>query len=340
MVISIQILRGIAALLVAISHLPIRFTVGFFGVDLFFVVSGFVMTYTTGSGYQTARNFLFRRAVRVIPLYWIVTSIGLVSLLHEYRHVPLWDLPQSFIVASYMLFPLATGDDRMDFYPLISQGWTLEYEMFFYICFAITLWLNPRRVTLTLGPVLCAFCAFGAVVDLPVPLFYYARTNTLEFVYGMGIARLFTSGIRLPFPVSVLMLVCASGAAYAFAPYSDEWDILRGFGWGIPAAGIITAATLSQSFPRNGFSRCLEALGQASYSLYLTHEYAYDAVRALIPASAIKEPVSLWVPGVMLVCAVALGFLTYVSLERPLTRFLQACFGRHLGTVPSALPVR
>jgi len=57
-------------------------------------------------------------------------------------------------------------------------------------------------------------------VDLPVPLFYYARTNTLEFVYGMGIARLFTSGIRLPFPVSGLMLVCASGAAYAFAPYS------------------------------------------------------------------------------------------------------------------------
>lgn len=120
--------------------------------------------------------------------------------------------------------------------------------MFFYICFAIALWLNPRRVTLILGPVLCVFCAFGAVVDLPVPLFYYARTNTLEFVYGMGIARLFTSGIRLPFPVSVLMLVCASGAAYAFAPYSDEWDILRGFGWGIPAAGIITTATCPNLF--------------------------------------------------------------------------------------------
>jgi exopolysaccharide production protein ExoZ len=338
MIVSIQIFRGIASLLVAISHLPLGFNFGFFGVDIFFVISGFVMAYTTRDGRQTAANFLVRRGVRVLPLYWIITSISLIKILHDYRHSPIMDLPIRLITASYFLVPLATGDDKMDFYPIVNPGWSLEYEAFFYLCFSAAIWFAPRRHALVIGISLCMLCGIGAIVELPTPLFYYARTNTLEFVYGMGIARLFVSDFRMSHLVAFPLLVCAAAAAWVFAPHSDEWDSLRGFGWGLPAAAIVTAAVLSPAITRNWFSRVLEALGDASYSLYLTHEFTYQAISTLYPNLFTKGAASVWTSGTMLACALALGFIVYAVVERPLTRALQGITSNRSSTVPAVLP--
>ena len=353
MIVSIQILRGIAALLVAVSHLPWfaykqaiapnfpDLTVCFFGVDLFFVVSGFVMVYATesGRGGAGAGAFLLRRGIRVLPLYWILTSLSIAITV--YRFDPVNYTPHVWwsFLNSYLLIPYPAIGDMMDFYPALPQGWTLEYEAFFYLCFAACLWLCPRRKALVISVGFAALCVLGAIVTLPPPIFYYARTNTLEFVYGVAIARLYLVGFRLPRAVAVALIAGGAAAAIAFAPSSDAWDVLRGLGWGVPAAAIVGGAVLVRGWGRSWLTWPFEVLGDASYSLYLAHDFVYDGIRYLATGNVDAEaPISIRLFPVMILAALALAIMSYRFLERPLTRWLQHRLLARTPIVPVRLP--
>ena len=351
MILSIQLLRGIAALLVAVSHLPWdayrqsvspRFpdlTVCFFGVDLFFVVSGFVMVYAseTGRGGSGPGTFLLRRVIRVVPLYWVFTTLVFTIAMWGDTLASLTQDEWYLVASSYALVPYHMSADVMDFYPMLSQGWTLEYEAFFYLCFAACLWLFPRVKVAVLAGGFAALCLAGALLRLPAPLVYYARTNTLEFVYGMALARLFLNGVRVPRWQTALAVATGAAGALAFAPFSGDWDALRGFGWGVPAALIVGGAVLMRDGGRSRLAWPFEVLGDASYSLYLVHDFIYDGIRHVATGNDDRTaPMSIRLFPVMLVAAVLAAILSYRLLERPMTRWLQH---RLLGRAP-LIPVR
>lgn len=159
---SIQILRGIAASMVVFHHFTAAVMdyahansmvvqsgigrLGACGVDIFFVISGFIMVYTTREkdGAREAISFLRKRVLRIYPLYWIWTSVILIIWLTGIGlRAHLYGI--RFIVGSYLLFPVANGDH---FHPLLDQGWTLSFEMLFYLIFACVLCLSYKKVRL------------------------------------------------------------------------------------------------------------------------------------------------------------------------------------------------
>lgn len=200
---AIQYLRGIAALVVVFAHvasmqhslapsLPVflpEFN-GFWGVDIFFVISGFIIVYITHelvSGGRTAALFLLKRAVRIVPAYWFFT---LFVYLADTRH---WFSDQANLTNMAMLlkslFFVKPG------FPLLFVGWTLTLEMFFYAIFSLVLWRWNAvvRVWLIVG----VFVFLAAV-----PLWFnvenryikfYTQAVLLEFAAGMLIAYFSTT---------------------------------------------------------------------------------------------------------------------------------------------------
>ncbi len=132
---SIQTLRALAALSVLFYHeSSTKFTVGAVGVDIFFVISGFIMG-TIGYR-ETPLDFMMKRIIRIVPLYWLVTAaVCLVSLIPGVFHQFSCDLPS--LLQSLFFIPYVNQAGHIE--PLMVPGWTLNYEMFFYAVFAVGL---------------------------------------------------------------------------------------------------------------------------------------------------------------------------------------------------------
>ena len=208
---GIQALRFVAAALVVIAHttqaILIRlhggddtgyWELGTFGVDIFFVISGFIMASTTKDapvGVESASQFFVRRMIRVIPLYWIYTTLKLliVGLVPASSTKVFPSLEH--IVASYLFIPHADASGRM--WPALPVGWTLIYEMFFYIVFAVAISSTRFRATMTAG-VFLGVGVLAAVVQGSAVLNFLGDSLLLEFVFGVAIAQRAQSGGSRP----------------------------------------------------------------------------------------------------------------------------------------------
>lgn len=228
----IQILRAFAALLVVVDHslltlidrvsLESSFRVfavaaGGFGVSLFFAISGFIMVYTTYEkprGMLAGWHFMLNRILRIVPLYWLCSTIYLLKCLAEGK-----SFTANEIVKSYLFVPYLNADGK--FQPFYGLGWTLNYEMFFYLFFAATI-IFSARVTSSL--IFCA--AFGALfvftefsayrgVELPDPIVFWGMPIILYFVFGVLIGLAYH---KLPtlrrLRVSSLHITAILGAAF------------------------------------------------------------------------------------------------------------------------------
>ncbi len=188
----IQYLRAVAALMVVWHHaaeqLPglkplINPVYGAYGVDLFFVISGFVMVLTTHGRAVSRRAFLWRRIVRIVPLYWLLTSLLLALLALRpgwFGHAPP-DL--AHVVASFLFVPHESARFPGELWPVLVPGWTLNYEMFFYACFALLLGRPWMLCGLFGGLVLLGSIAPETALG-PVVRFYTSY-HLLEFVAGI-----------------------------------------------------------------------------------------------------------------------------------------------------------
>jgi peptidoglycan/LPS O-acetylase OafA/YrhL len=336
---SIQTLRAIAALAVVAMHIPedlaVRgyghlpsFVRGAFGVDLFFVISGFIMVYASrhlfareGAGIE----FILRRAARIVPTYWLVTSV-LVYIARQQIGVSA-DYSWQHIVASYLFIPYPNPRDG-SILPLLPLGWTLNYEMFFYGVFAFALVLPRVAAIAAISVLFIMMTIAGALLPLPQPLRFWADPQILEFVYGMLLAEAYLRGFRLSRPAAVLAFLAGAGGVMLYEPGISSSALPRGIAWGLPAAAIFAGVVLSERWMARS-TGILPALGAASYSLYLTHPVLFIFMalyftRLGLPAySPLLLTAGLWLLGAVVVAAV-----TYVAFERPVTRFLQRRIGR------------
>ena len=329
--ISIQLLRAIAALTVVVGHtiteihqvgvaypdLPVNFGIG---VDIFFVVSGFVMVLTGGklAGRPGAPlEFMRRRVIRVVPLYWLYTLAMLAAIWLFPAQLNQSSTSAAQVTCSLLFLPC--NDPVVGYHPVLSLGWTLNYEMFFYVLFAAALAFRPAAAWfLRLWGLLLAALVAGAV--LGGPFLFWGDEIVLEFLAGAVIALVFQKVGPMRSAFGFVLAVLAAGILYFTV---TEGNASRLIFLGVPAilfaAGFIFA--LPESWERRSapFARFL---GDSSYSLYLSHPFALAIVKIawnrLDPAHAF--------PTVYLVVsrlgAVFAAHLSYVMLERPLTRWL------------------
>ena len=194
---SIQILRFVAALAVAVAHLqgdlrrlslptlPDGFVIGAVGVDLFFVISGFVIVYSSENlfGRSDAPLYFFlRRAARIWPMYAAFTLAITAHLLYRYGTLEIAGHSWASLAASLAFIPFVNLHGTTT--PIYGVGWTLNFEMFFYLLFACLVWLPRLWATTAAATVLLTLVLAGRLEMIPGPYNLLTSTIVLEFAYG------------------------------------------------------------------------------------------------------------------------------------------------------------
>lgn len=325
-VVSIQYLRGIAALMVVFSHANAQFqspthmlfrNIGWSGVDLFFVISGFVMTYITSARPMSSGEFLRRRIARIAPLYWVMTAFTAALVLLAPR---LFDRSQfsPLELATSLLFIPFRNPGSGDIAPLLKLGWTLNYEMFFYLCFAALLFLKPLRRIAAL------FCVFGALVAIETiskskwaPIEFYGSPMTFEFILGCAIGWAYESGsmskISAKGALALLVLAALGLTVGGMTPDLDAREINRG----IPAA-MVVFGLLALEQKVHFQSKWLHAVGDATYSIYLTHLFIVLGLFRLVRSASPHSVLSYVFPVVAMTVCAMVGIWVYRIVEQRL----------------------
>jgi exopolysaccharide production protein ExoZ len=341
MLVQLQYGRAIAALLVVYFHSVLQleridpntvfanFEFGETGVDLFFVLSGFVMWLTTADRNMNPASFYYRRIERIVPLYWTLTllasAVALVA--PSYLNSTKFDLPH--LLASLFFVPWvnpASGAAEL-ITPVIIPGWTLNFEMYFYLIFGSLLLLPKNTRVPALGAVFATiFLLTNFVIPESIFASFYGNAIVFEFLAGVVIAKFYLDKRRLPQTLAMALLP----TAFLALVMGDavHLNVPRLFSAGMPAATIIYAL-VSLDFTKLPEFRFLHLLGDASYSLYLTHVFTLVAVRVFYGFQPFEwlnhGPVFL---GVCLISSVLVAFLSYWFFEKPVSDFFAARRGR------------
>lgn len=335
----LQILRGVAASMVVGHHYvasqvereedvrPWIEGIGGSGVDIFFVISGFIMMMTQSDPNKTvsARQFLWRRLVRIAPLYWALTLLAVLLMLVASSEVNT-DFSLQKALASLIFLPFGAGIDmELEAHKayVIPMAWTLTYEWYFYLVFALTLAIGLKPIT-RIGVMASWFVICIAVGFLfqPVSLILQMASNPilLEFLLGCLIAILYRKGYRLSGPQALVMAMLA---IFMLGNMLHQTAFERLLLWGVPAFMLIAAASLYQAGKLDFIMlRPFVRLGDISYSLYLSHFFCLALfVRMQDRSSYLQEgfsPLSLMI---FMVLVIVVAELCYRCIEEPARRF-------------------
>ena len=293
----IQALRGIAALCVVLYHgsywtgkwaettKDIFFAAGYFGVSLFFVISGFIMVITTkksDGSLSYVKTFMIKRFMRIWPAYFIATIVSFMLLAG-----PSWFANWNnliYLARSMLLMPSGTAPAPTFGTPVLSVGWTLTYEMIFYVFFAISMLAGKLRWI--------SFYACIAILLVGIPTYItgdYSTTPTFDygfksiglglitspiiwmFVSGVVIGQIYTSRIRIKNETFCWMMVLFS-TTFTIAQYVSGSKIGHGiFEWGTSIVPLMLCLTLASKTIHIKIPRPLVYFGDISFSLYLMH---------------------------------------------------------------------
>jgi peptidoglycan/LPS O-acetylase OafA/YrhL/beta-glucanase (GH16 family) len=332
---AVQYLRAVAALFVLYIHTGV-YTQKFFwpsargfgasGVDLFFVISGFIMLVITTRRPLPPRAFLLRRAIRIVPLYWLVT-LGILVVGLFWPAAMLHNVVAFDHVLLSLLFIPHINPLEGSYAPFFKLGWTLNYEVFFYLAFAAFLTIPAMRDRLAAltGAFLAAVALYVAIWPDDPFLHTFCNPIILEFVIGAWVGRLYLEG-RLqniaPRAAAGLFVLGLLGMTVFF----DSRDIGRVPTAGLGAAALMIALLSLEARGRLPIRPGLVLLGDASYSIYLVHPLALSAARLV--ADRLRLPVEQAAPGMLallaiMALAVAAGVATHVWVERPMLAFLR-----------------
>lgn len=330
-ILPIQYLRGIAALMVVWFHaaeqLPgvsarIPNTFGNSGVDLFFVISGFIMVVTTTGSAISPLEFMRRRVIRVVPLYWLLT-LGMVgaALLVPAMFRTLIVAPGA-LGKSLLFIPHYSASFPTMAWPLLVPGWTLNFEMFFYLVFALALALPTRwrlaALASTFAALVTAGILFGPFDSAAANV--YTSLIMLEFVTGAAIGTWWLRRRTEP-PRTASIVAMVLGFALLLvrnAPPLGIWTQM--IGAGLLVFGALNAAFASWQMPP------LRLLGDSSYSLYLSHLFTLGVLRIVwgrvMGASTEPASIAAFMLVSMITCA-AVAWAVWRWIESPLSRRLQ-----------------
>jgi exopolysaccharide production protein ExoZ len=327
-VFNIQVLRAVAALLVVVYHMQPMINasygtrwnsqIGAFGVDIFFVISGFVMFYTNREMQRSSTAFFADRILRIVPLYWVATFVIVAFWLAGFHPNGLQVLSASILAKSLIFVPSEFPDGRTDL--VLSLGWTLMFELYFYMAFAATFWMRSiEKSFFTVASFFSLGIALSILVArLPHLLQFYFSTITLEFLFGAlcAIAYVRWQSTSLRYEVIagaglILLGVILAGVSSVSIEYPDIGGF-RFLYFGLPALLIVGGALVLEKAGWQVRSEFLLLVGAASYSLYLFHPVLLQpTVKTLSRFLPLPPSVSIWITtliaiGVSLAGAIAI----------------------------------
>ena len=318
MIWNLQLLRAFAALNVVLFHtIALAANYGYEtnlisylegwgqnGVDIFFVISGFVMLYTQLNNKKTVKVFLMLRAIRIIPIYWLLTF----TFITIYIVAP-YVFKETVVTTEWALASLGFMSTAvLGEMPILFIGWSLEWEMLFYLVFGLSLWFRSWAVTLS-------------VTSLALIAIAFAVSNFIlfEFLAGLLIALLFKrNGFNSFGKVSLVL-----GGLLLSLSISEEVRELvesRVILWGLPSIFIVYGAVAAPQIN----SKLGKLLGDASYSIYLIQMLSIPVFYKLLVVLGIELSNDFLALACLIATAIA-GTVMYLFIEKPMTHMIKTC---------------
>ena len=338
--IAIQWLRAIAALMVVFHHTLFYeaalhvtepdpqaerelfgFSSWWFGIHIFFVVSGFIMVHAAPDFGEAGawRRFLMRRFLRIAPLYWLIMLPIAAGAFLAPHTLEIAGDKLSYILRSFAFIPVARtpGDIR----PLLGQGWTLDYEMYFYVLFAASMLVSRHVAIIALTLLFLTLAFIGRSVGTQTPIaFVWTDGLILEFLFGVYLGLAYEKGLRIG--VRVAWIAGLVGVALVILKLQGPTPLIAG----APAALIVGALTLGPRPASFIWGAALAALGDASYSLYLTHTLVIRPLKSVWLALGWERLPDAAYLVAATTLSVAVALLVHRFIEKPMTRALQNRF--------------
>ncbi|MDR3476074.1 MAG: acyltransferase [Devosia sp.] len=302
------------------------------GVDIFFVISGFIMVYIIKPE-TAAGRFWLQRFTRIVPLYWIATIVAYIGCVTApdwfFGHQGWW-----FALRSLLFIP--TGDNSWA-HPILSPGWTLVYEFAFYTLLALCLTLRKPPFA-TSAVVIVAVVSVGMLLKpwLPFMGFYADEALLLEFLFGMGAAVLAREHGFRPWQGP---LIAALGLVLIYFLWDFQMGWPRGLKAGLPAFLVVFGTLVSEPlWQRSRALQGISRLGDASYSIYLVHFFFVTAIATFCT----KNPQFTQFIGAYtftigtVVIGIGAGLLAHLFIEKPLLKLVRSWLDR--GPAPKLAP--
>jgi peptidoglycan/LPS O-acetylase OafA/YrhL len=342
---SIQLLRAFAALSVVLNHYAsyaFGIDVGGFGVDIFFIISGFIIAYIVS---KDVNNFLIKRIIRIVPLYMIATLMMTGVILLFPNLVNSTNISFSTIIKSLLFIPLENSS------PILKQGWTLNFEMFFYLIMGICiLFINRGKILKRYLSIICVviLLIFMSLLNLinidNYILSFYQNGLLLEFIYGLLLYQGYVyCGRRFALHYTILPppprtkihynLISKSiiliSLLYLFLSdiYGIQISKNRNINYGIPCLMLVIGVLgLENYINKNSLLiRLGIELGNASYAMYLFHPFVIYFFQRII-----FHKINLILPGIGLLKLIISLFMTifvsiliYRLVDKPIQNILR-----------------
>lgn len=335
----VQVLRGLAALIVVLHHINSStqfylqsnwlngfFKVGWFGVDFFFVLSGFIMFYIHHKDLENRTNvklFFKKRFTRIFPIYWIIATIYLFFLISTGKLFFITDF--SFIIKSYLLIPQL----KM---PFLFVAWSLVYECFFYLIFGLGLFFGLKIMKLILFFWITLIFLFSFFISDFKDLFLF-NNFILEFLFGCIFGYKFVYGkskfsinAKLIFFIGLIILIGISIITY-YTDFFLKSSISSRLGYGIASSLLIYGAAIFNRLNNIKINKFYLLLGDASYTLYLIHPIvlglAYKSTAHFLKSHSY---LSDFFGFLVLIIAVIVGVFFHIYIEKKVIVFFSDRF--------------
>ncbi|NCO03311.1 MAG: acyltransferase [Alphaproteobacteria bacterium] len=334
---SIQVMRGFAAVLIVIYH-ALKETVSLYGltnfsagqlepliygIDLFFVISGFIMIYTSPAEFNAsaAKTFMLKRIARIVPLYWFFITLLVIAYFILPQQLDYLGFNINDVVKTYLFIPYYNGDGIL--MPFYKVGWTLNYEMYFYALFAFFM-LIPKRffmIALTIALLVPVFFMRGSAEQNEI-IHFISAPIVLNFLSGIWIGFMVKKGIALPTIIKYLgvLVIAASLIWLIFAA-----QIYAATGLSFPQKTFAALTIALIVLPRGAFDMKMPKfagfLGDSSYSLYLSHSFAIGVLVVCIGQLDLTAHVAPWLfCGLCLFLSISAGSVSFLLIEKPMLR--------------------
>jgi exopolysaccharide production protein ExoZ len=341
-VVSVQYLRGLAAVLVVLHHLFSTMGLeylysphlGDFGVEIFFVISGFIMWHTTAAAEISTFEFWRRRVIRVVPLYWIFLLCLVIISLSGIKVLNSTVITPENAIKSFLFIPHYHATQNI-IAPILIPGWSLNYEMFFYFLFGLSLLVPKRRTrAMLLGAILLGLVLLGFVMQQKSALMItYTGSGLLKFFDGMVLAMICRAkrlgGAILG--VTLISIGLISRSIFG-SSYIGALDGFVGLSPALVVGGSLGLETAARRMP----SFVLHTIGNASYSIYLSHLFFLRLSELvsrhflLLGSSTALDTIYV---AVALAFAITGGVMVYRLIERPILFLMQR---RHVANSANA----
>lgn len=342
---SIQFLRGVAALLVIAFHFKQYlngvysqadigdrlFGLGEVGVDIFFVISGFIITYSTSNKEKNSPlEFSIKRFFRLYPVF-IITLTLLICF------DTTLEASTSKIIKSYLLIP-----NDYNFigpwhgYNINLPAWTLTYEVLFYSIFLVALWLNHKHRTLISSILIVVVCCSSQIYfqghlqigtitrsvgdDSFIRNFIFLSNPIIyDFIYGMIIAEVFIRAREsyLTHRLTQVLLVCSLLISLAFivSGYNKGAGIDK---WGMYSFVLVGSLALLSKSREIQFSSFWVMIGEMSYSLYINHMIVKKLSGIYLRDFGIyKDNGGMTLFIILMILTFVMSYITYNFIEKP-----------------------